>query len=206
MDQVTLHIENSSGRQDYELGQEVTIGRTNASTLVLSDSGLSRRNTTIFRDGDTVLVVDENSLNGTILNGSKITGAAQELRDGDVLRIGSDTSIRISIGAATSQPSIQQPITTVERSNVAPVTANISQSSGPVASEPKRLPLIPIAAGLMIFAIIFLAIVAYFVATRYRCSPAQRQVNLCRPSRLRQRYRCGSSTRSAGKTKMISTT
>src|SRR4051812_28594456 len=128
MDQVTLHIENSSGRQDYELVQEVTIGRTDASTLVLSDSGLSRRNTTIFRDGDTVLVVDENSLNGTILNGSKITGAAQELRDGDVLRIGSDTSIRISIGAATSQTSIQQPIT-VERSNIAPVAANISQLS-----------------------------------------------------------------------------
>jgi FOG: FHA domain len=76
MDQVTLHIENSSERRDYDLGQEVTLGRTDASSLVVSDSGLSRRNTTIFRDGDLVLIVDEGSLNGTFLNGRKLSGTA----------------------------------------------------------------------------------------------------------------------------------
>jgi pSer/pThr/pTyr-binding forkhead associated (FHA) protein len=83
MDQVTLHIENSSERRDYDLGQEVTLGRTDASSLVVSDSGLSRRNTTIFRDGDLVLIVDEGSLNGTFLNGRKLSGPPEELRDGD---------------------------------------------------------------------------------------------------------------------------
>src|SRR6185369_16215539 len=97
MIQVTLQIENPYERRDFELEHEVTIGRSDASNLVLSDQGLSRRNTTIFRDGDAVLVVDENSLNGTILNGSKVS-TAQELRDGDEIRIGSETTIRVRIG------------------------------------------------------------------------------------------------------------
>jgi len=108
MIQVTLQIENPYERQDYELGQDVTIGRSDASNLVLSDQGLSRRNTTIFRDGDAVLVVDENSLNGTILNGSKVP-TAQELRDGDEIRIGSETTIRVLIGRTQPQ-AISQPV------------------------------------------------------------------------------------------------
>ncbi len=37
-------------------------GRTSSSKIVLDDIGLSRLNTTFFRDGDAVFVVDENSL------------------------------------------------------------------------------------------------------------------------------------------------
>ena len=101
---VTLHIQNPYERRDFDLGDEVTIGRTDVSGLVVSDSGLSRRNTTIFRDGNAVIVVDEGSLNGTFLNGNKVS-AATELRDGDELKIGTETRIRIEIGDAASQRS-----------------------------------------------------------------------------------------------------
>ena len=85
MARVTLHIDNPYDRQDLELGEEITIGRSDASQLVLSDQGLSRRNTTIFRDGDAVLLVDENSLNGTFLNGAK-SNRPTEIRDGDEIQ------------------------------------------------------------------------------------------------------------------------
>src|SRR5437763_16315812 len=98
MQKVVLHIENSYERKTVELGEDLTIGRTDLSDLVLEDSGLSRKNTTFFRDGDTILVADENSTNGTFLNAQRISGPPQELRDGDTLRIGSDTGIRAKSG------------------------------------------------------------------------------------------------------------
>src|SRR5215217_6809403 len=105
MQKVVLHIENSYERKTVELGEDLTVGRTDLSDLVLEDSGLSRKNTTFFRDGDAVLVADENSTNGTFLNGQRISGPPQELRDGDTLTIGSDTRVRVEIGES-SAPSI----------------------------------------------------------------------------------------------------
>jgi len=166
MIQVTLQIENPYERQDYELGQDVTIGRSDASNLVLSDQGLSRRNTTIFRDGDAVLVVDENSLNGTILNGSKVS-TAQELRDGDEIRIGSETTIRVLIGRTQPQ-AISQPVSPrSERPTTAPVAAKPIVPAQPST----KLPLIPIAAGLLTFAIILFGVIAYLIASRSRPTP-----------------------------------
>jgi len=166
MNQVKLQIENPYERQDYELGREVTIGRTDASSLVLSDAGLSRRNTTIFRDGEAVLVVDENSLNGTILNGTKIAGAAQELRDGDELRIGSETTIRVRIGASQAQ-AVSQPVRASETTAIPRAAATPAASAEPSTS----LPLVPIAAGLLTFAIILFSVIAYLVVSRKQNTP-----------------------------------
>ena len=164
MIQVTLHIENPYEQKDYQLEQEVTIGRTDASTLVLSDPGLSRRNTTIFRDGDSVLVVDEQSLNGTLLNGSKVTGAAQEVRDGDEIRLGSETTIRVRMGGAERQAVSRTARSHPTQATTTP-TAGVQQSAA-AFQAPTKLPLIPIAAGLMTFAIILFAVIAYLVASR----------------------------------------
>jgi pSer/pThr/pTyr-binding forkhead associated (FHA) protein len=169
MDQVTLHIENSSERRDYDLEQEVTLGRTDASSLVVSDGGLSRRNTTIFRDGDLVLIVDEGSLNGTFLNGRKLSGPPEELRNGDEVRIGSETTIRVQIGSAQSQRSAVQPPVLQKPAAATPAVPAPRHAASPPGS--KRLPLIPIAAGLMTIAIIFFALIAYLVASKYKSTP-----------------------------------
>ena len=97
MKKVTLHILSSYDRRSIDVGDEITIGRTDASDVVLEDSGLSRRNTTIFRDGDALLIADENSTNGTFVNGRKLAGQPEELHDGDEIKIGSDTRIRVEI-------------------------------------------------------------------------------------------------------------
>jgi hypothetical protein len=176
---VTLHIENPYERRDLELDDEITIGRTDASSLVLSDPGLSRRNTTVFRDGNAVVVVDEGSLNGTFLNENKIS-TATELRNGDELRIGTETRIRIEIGEAAKQRSVASS----QRSDLTQQTVAQSAGSAPSGGgvvpihrgrgggspQSKGLPLLPIAIGLLVFAIIFFGVTAFIVVSRYGSS------------------------------------
>jgi pSer/pThr/pTyr-binding forkhead associated (FHA) protein len=94
---VTLHIQNQNETKTVELAGELTIGRTPQAGLVLDDEGLSRVNTTLFIDGDDVLVADENSTNGTFLNGQRISGPPVILRSGDSLKLGSHTTIRVEL-------------------------------------------------------------------------------------------------------------
>ncbi len=97
MKKITLYIKNPYERETVVLEDEVTIGRTDASQVVLSDTGLSRKNTTFFRDGDACLVVDESSLNGTFVNGEKVLGPPQRVFDGDVITLGTETQIAVEI-------------------------------------------------------------------------------------------------------------
>ena len=99
MQKVTLHIENPYETKTVSVDDELTIGRTDQSQLILQDQGLSRRNTTFFRDDDLVFITDEGSTNGTFLNGVKVSGPPQEVRDGDVISIGSETRICVQIGS-----------------------------------------------------------------------------------------------------------
>jgi len=98
MKPVTLEIDSPDGMQSLDLEREVSFGRTELADIVISDPGLSRINTTIFRDNEDVLIVDENSSNGTFLNGSRIEGEPRILYDGDEVKIGLNTLIRVSIG------------------------------------------------------------------------------------------------------------
>jgi pSer/pThr/pTyr-binding forkhead associated (FHA) protein len=173
MIKVTLHIENSFERRDFDLGDEITIGRTDASGLVLSDSGLSRRNTTIFRDGAAVLIVDENSLNGTFVNDTRLTGAATELRNGDEIRIGSETRIRMQIGEIGES---RRPSEATETPQPTPVKAPALQAQTPQSAirnpHSNRPPLVLIVAGLMTIVIIIFAALAYVISSRYSSGPS----------------------------------
>ena len=101
---VTLHIESAYDRRDVTVDNEVSIGRSDLSDIVLDDAGLSRKNTTFFVDEGELFVADENSLNGTIVNGDKVTGRPILLSSGDTIKIGSSTTIRVSIGDGSSLP------------------------------------------------------------------------------------------------------
>jgi len=105
---VSLHIRSGYQEKTVELENELSIGRTPDAQLVLEDEGLSRVNTTIFREGDDVLVVDEGSTNGTFLNSERVEGPPRLLRNGDRLKLGSRTEITVTIGdlreAAVSTP------------------------------------------------------------------------------------------------------
>ena len=69
----------------------VVIGRLAECDVVLADPNVSRRHAEVRRDGSGFVVVDLGSLNGTRVNGAKIT--ERQLRDGDEITVGS-TSLR----------------------------------------------------------------------------------------------------------------
>ena len=123
-----LHITGPYESKTVTVDNELSIGRTELASVMLDDTGLSRVNTTFFVDEGELLVADENSTNGTILNGERIEGRPRVLRDGDELKIGSYTSIKVEIAsdsAAVSAPpptpaTIAQPTASIERAGSAP--------------------------------------------------------------------------------------
>ncbi len=161
---VILYIQSPSGPQEIEVGRELSIGRTDLANVVLDDSGLSRVNTTFFVELDEVLLTDENSTNGTFLNGEKISGRPKLLRDGDQVRIGSYTTIRVEItdgfGSAAPRKSV-----TDSADFTPPVSAPISVAAYPTVNQPEESnqpPWLLIAAGLMTFLILLFGGLAYW--------------------------------------------
>ena len=159
MQKVTLRIENPYESKTVELADEITIGRTDASHVALSDTGLSRRNTTFFRDGELVLVVDENSTNGTFINGERVSGAPVRVFDGDTLKIGSETRVRVEIGAARREekPTAAAAVTPPQKSPTGPKPKNQNPKS-------KKPPVILLVAGASTVLILFFGVVALLVA------------------------------------------
>ncbi|HYE76949.1 MAG TPA: FHA domain-containing protein, partial [bacterium] len=76
------------GTQSWPLERgETTIGRQETCDIVIKDTSLSRAHATIHVAKDTVEVVDNNSSNGTYINGVRM--AAGPLKNGDKLKLGS---------------------------------------------------------------------------------------------------------------------
>ena len=74
------------GKQ-FTLAEGVTrIGRSATAQICLEDATVSRRHAIVMREGDTVRVLDDRSLNGVFVNGERVS--ARELEHGDVLQIG----------------------------------------------------------------------------------------------------------------------
>jgi pSer/pThr/pTyr-binding forkhead associated (FHA) protein len=188
MKKVTLEIETSYERKSVALEEELSVGRTGEAQLIIGDAGLSRVNTTFFRDDDDVLIADENSLNGTFLNGERITGRPRVLSDGDEIRIGSDTLIRVLIeedfGAETRKReedfnenrSFAASGFGEEGASLYNAEGEKRQNSFSTQQNPQsaiqnpesgKPPFILIAGVVSTFIIIFLGIAAYFIASQY---------------------------------------
>ena len=68
-------------------GEVTRIGRSVAAELRFEDTTVSRRHAVLARDPDGgVRLLDDRSLNGVLVNGSRVD--SQRLRDGDEIRIG----------------------------------------------------------------------------------------------------------------------
>ncbi|HQU94052.1 MAG TPA: DUF5715 family protein, partial [Pyrinomonadaceae bacterium] len=100
----TLHITGPFGSKTVTVETELTVGRTEQASVALDDSGLSRINTTFFVDDGELLVADENSTNGTFLNGERIEGRPRILKNGDRLKLGTHTEVRVETGTAAAHP------------------------------------------------------------------------------------------------------
>ena len=76
-------------------GATLKIGRHSENDIVLKDTTVSRHHATVEVRGQKLLIFDAGSRNGTIVNGTKAKSA--ELCHGDVVKIGKNCSIKVSI-------------------------------------------------------------------------------------------------------------
>jgi pSer/pThr/pTyr-binding forkhead associated (FHA) protein len=91
---VTLTIHSVKGAREVPFtGSRLTLGRTDASDIVINDGSLSRVHASINRDGDRVWVIDEGSMNGTSVNGEPVSAAGAPLHDGDEIYLGETTIV-----------------------------------------------------------------------------------------------------------------
>jgi pSer/pThr/pTyr-binding forkhead associated (FHA) protein len=110
MIQVILNITSGRLSRDQPLaeGESFTIGRTDASSVAIAeDNGLSRRHATFTLKGGQAFVCDEGSTNGTFLNDARIGNAAAALKDGDAVRIGNSTVVKIGLASAAAEQQVQ---------------------------------------------------------------------------------------------------
>ena len=120
--------------KSFELVNDVyTIGRTENNDICIPDGTLSSNHCTLTKDGDTFLVQDQGSTNGTRINGELITEA--HLKSSDILQVGGieilyDCEEQASRQSNTTQTNINLDIdlgTTIkkEMKNINPIkTAN----------------------------------------------------------------------------------
>lgn len=71
----------------FELGSELIIGRADKCHVVLDDTYVSQMHARIFARGDTYMVEDLGSTNGTYLNRRRLTSPT-ELQRGDHVKVG----------------------------------------------------------------------------------------------------------------------
>jgi hypothetical protein len=102
--EIKITITTPEGVRELSLADgPVTIGRTaGVEVVVAEDSGLSRRHLTLRREGAGVRAEDERSTNGSFFNGRRI-GAGILLSDGDEIRIGNGTSVRVAVARASAR-------------------------------------------------------------------------------------------------------
>lgn len=166
---VKLSIENANESKAVEIDNELTIGRTPAAQLVLDDSGLSRVNTTFFVEDGELLLTDENSTNGTFLNGERISGRPKVVRHGDRIKIGSHTNIRVEIKDGRSiDPPYLEDESNVPATNqpVVPSYQIPPQVPVPGGDTKEKPPIILIAAIVMTVLIVVFGGVAYWIVSQ----------------------------------------
>jgi pSer/pThr/pTyr-binding forkhead associated (FHA) protein len=106
--EVLLSYQSSEGLREVPLKDgSLSFGRGSDANIQLDDNGLSRLNSTIFRDGERIWILDENSTNGTFVNGSKVSPNGAILKNGDVIKIGNSAEIRVVFPRKAAAPTKQ---------------------------------------------------------------------------------------------------
>jgi pSer/pThr/pTyr-binding forkhead associated (FHA) protein len=88
--ELVVHVPGSRPRVVPLDGREVTFGRAETSTVMLTDPYVSERHARVYQDGNEWLVADLGSTNGTMLNQAKVTRPTP-IAAGDQIGIGKVT-------------------------------------------------------------------------------------------------------------------
>src|SRR5204863_667101 len=109
-----------------------------------ADDGLSRLHAIVYREGDRVWIVDNNSTNGTLVNGEAVKPSGTPLNNGDIVRIGHQTNLRVTI-AEQSQA--------VPLSSAAAGAGATLSSAPPASSSFGILPVVLIAGAIFVISV-----------------------------------------------------
>lgn len=115
MAEVSLTYPTTEGSREIRIEEgRTSFGRGGDADYRFPDDGLSRLHATVYREGERVWIVDENSSNGTFVNGAPVDPVGTPLRNGDQIRIGNDTVLNVRIsqsaiseGRMESAPTVQ---------------------------------------------------------------------------------------------------
>lgn len=116
MMEICITYPTPEGSRDLKLRDidKITIGRSADADLCLDDTNVSRIHATIYRERDKIWIIDENSTNGTFVNGIKVPPEGKPLKHGDRIRIGLYTELLLQIitpkNTQILSPSAQKPV------------------------------------------------------------------------------------------------
>ena len=158
--EIILTFPTPEGSREIRIDRDkTTFGRGSDADHRFADNGLSRLHAAVYRDGDRVWVVDENSANGTFVNGSPSAPAGTPLKQGDVIKIGNETVLTIHFRESA-------------RPELSPAAADASDGAGLSSAAPTRTvssnpsPVSAIAIAFVGIAFIVICVSGLFVAYR----------------------------------------
>ncbi|NNE97663.1 MAG: FHA domain-containing protein [Pyrinomonadaceae bacterium] len=133
--EVVLTYPTEYGSEEIVIDKDKTsFGRGNDAEYRFEDNGLSRLHASIFREGDDVWIVDEYSSNGTFVNGEEVSYSGTPLRDGDLIKIGNHTKLKVRVN---DRP--------VEKKASVQAQSTPATAASTVSSEEQASVLIPLA-------------------------------------------------------------
>jgi len=142
---VKLIYSTPEGPQEIAVdGSRLSFGRGSEAEYRFADDGLSRLHSTIYREETRVWIVDENSTNGTQVNGISVPPTGTPLKDGDLIRIGHLTNLRVVI----SEERAEVPQTATPQPQLVSTA-----STAPQSTAFSIIPIVVIAAGLFIISV-----------------------------------------------------
>lgn len=132
MSEISLIYPTLEGSQEISVPNgKISFGRGSDADFRFEDNGLSRLNSTIYREGNRVWVVDENSTNGTFVNGARVSGSGTPLSNGDTIKLGNSTNLKVKIIERQAQKSAAP--TNPQKAKTVSVSSNSPTNLIPIA-------------------------------------------------------------------------
>ncbi|MBX3265614.1 MAG: FHA domain-containing protein [Acidobacteria bacterium] len=148
--EVRLKCKGPEGERTITVAEgRISFGRGSDADERFEDNSLSRLHATLYREGDRVWIVDDNSSNGTFVNGDAVPAVGKPLANGDRIKLGNDTVLMVEIAAPAK----------AEAPKAAAASPGITASSG-VPSGLGLLPIVMIGFAFMIVSL-SLALIGY---------------------------------------------
>lgn len=146
MAEVSLTYPTTEGSREIRIEEgRVSFGRGGDADYRFADDGLSRLHATVYREGERVWIVDENSSNGTFVNGAAVDPVGTPLRNGDQIRIGSNTVLNVHIN--------QSPAAESRKEAAPPLQADASSTSSVPSTPFNVVPVALIAVAIFVISI-----------------------------------------------------